>query len=192
MRMFVRLESDPEWKVNRSFGFTKGWLEAAVLGMFLVAHPSNGIAAQQTNRASFRLAQASSDQMVIPPRKFAEGKEIEPNDGYEAANQVAVGESIVGHVFEASPDWFAMRIDPTAARVYIKVRTNSGDYVWCNMNFYTGSEQGAGRAMFPDVFTSKTLALSPNGETVLFVALTSQQAAGCSYELFTAYSPDEL
>lgn len=190
--MLLRLESGPEWKDSRFFGFAKGWIESAVLGVLLVAYSSNGLAAQQTDGARFHLAQASSDQMLIPPRKFAEGKEIEPNDGYEEANQIAVGESLVGHVFQASPDWFAMRIDPTAARLYIKIRTNAGDGFWCNLTFYTGSERAVGKERFPEVFTSSTLALSPNGESVLFVALRSEQAAGCSYELFTAYSPDEL
>jgi len=128
---------------------------------------------------------------LIPPRPIANGKEIEPNDNYDQATQIAAGESITGFFNEASPDWVAISVDPTNPFLYIKVRNTGERWTSCGIEFRSADEKDIfphASFNYPDVNTAKVWKAPINGTRAVFVWLSSRSSSGCGYEIFTSYS----
>jgi hypothetical protein len=128
---------------------------------------------------------------TVPRRARAAGREREPNDNYDDANQVAVGESWAGVFNSIENDWFALTTDGTAVNVYLKIRSVSGDQ--CELewiDFYTAGEMRLGdQVAFPPAYTVTTTEVPASGEDVVFMHLDGHSTFDCKYEIFTSYTP---
>lgn len=136
-----------------------------------------------------------SESGLIPPRKRATGKESEPNEGYDDANQIAVGDSISGNVSKTSQDWFALPVDPQKPTLHVKIRQTGGRRS-CYAQFFSAEEKDLINFFtddpLPGTDEAKTWEVPLAGTSAVFVKLYSSNEQGCNYELFTAYSPSDL
>lgn len=127
---------------------------------------------------------------LAPPRERASGKEIEPNDGYEEANQIEAGDSIAGHVHKGSDDWFVVPVRSTEPVLDVSIRNNGGWYGECGPKFYSLEEKELptyGKNNFPRESARSSWPVPLSGTTFLFIRLSSRSVEGCRYELFTSY-----
>ena len=197
-------KSDGETRVE-AFGIklnaSSGGVVVFIVGAFFLAAPvfvpktasTESIPGLQ-NTGGELTDSAPGDESValIPPRQKVKDKEAEPNDNYDQANQINVGDSIAGFVSQASPDWIAILVDPNKPLVYIKIRNTGTDWTGCDIEFRNLEEQDIfpmASFNYPDVNTARTWEAPINGTTAIFVWLSARFSGGCRYELFTSYGP---
>lgn len=126
---------------------------------------------------------------TIPQRARAEGREREPNEGYDEANQIAVGDSISVVSDRESEDWFVLPIDPTQGALHIRIRSASYYCTTMLMHLYTEDETSLpGTFFLPEENTAKTVEIPLAGSSYIFMRFTMPATELCRFELFTSYS----
>lgn len=140
-------------------------------------------------------APRKAESGLIPQRKHVSGREREPNEGYDDANQIAVGDSLSGQVAKSSQDWYALPVDPQREYLHVKIRTTGGGSL-CYARFFSAEEVDLVNFFtddpFPSVDTARIWKVPLKGTRAVFVKLYSSSDTGCRYDLFTAYSAADL
>jgi hypothetical protein len=141
--------------------------------------PGGGRAAGAASKSPYApVASVAPDG--LPVRQRAEGREVEPNDSFDAANRLEVGKSASGTTRD-SEDWFILPLNAEETKLEISVRNNGGS---CFVTVYSSDEKQ---------LTGLTI-LSANTKTTEEVVLPGSAAVlvqirpTCDYELFTAYA----
>jgi hypothetical protein len=122
-----------------------------------------------------------------PVRARATGREIEPNEQYEGANRLELGNSVAGSVARLEEDWFAIALAPEQHRIEVRIRSNddcTGSYIHAyspEERELLGSAEGLG-----NINTSKTWAIKTAGAPWIFLRLQNAFGNSCDYELFTS------
>lgn len=129
-------------------------------------------------------ASAGQAPVLVPPRQRATGREAEPNNEPETANQIQPGESVAGVVTSYSEDWFVVPVDAAAPLLHLRLRTLKGSS--CRIYFYSSAERELrDAAWFPDEHTREDWRLTLDGSEAVFLRLLANHI-DCEYELFTS------
>lgn len=124
---------------------------------------------------------------AIPQRVRAEGREREPNDGYDQANHISVGDSISVHFDRRSEDWFVMPLEQGQNSLHVKLRSNSSNCLIVGMEAYTEDEQKIlGDLILPPIHTVKYSEIMLTGSSFIFLRFSGH--GECHFELFTSYT----
>ena len=137
--------------------------------------------------------QASSAQgdASPPPRARATGREAEPNEGYERANRLTLGDSVAGSMAAKDEDWFVVALPDGQSRIEVRIRSKAKGCFASYLAAYSPEEQQLlGDQDFGEVNTSKTWTIGTGGAAWVFLRLSSPYSTSCEYELFTSPAPD--
>ena len=187
---FATCEAAPRFRWKQLL-LTVGVVIVSILATVFVMNQKLQVSITETSvPSSLTKAQSIPKEQgdLIPPRQRAEGKEIEPNNNYDQANQISAGDSISGFFNDASPDWIAVKVDPNEAFLYIKIRNLGGQF--CGVRFFSAEEEELIFETFPyGKHSAKVYPTPINGTIGIFIFLFATQVNGsCSYEIFTSYS----
>ena len=145
----------------------------------------------QPSAASTDASSPATAGAAPPARPRATGRETEPNEQYEGANRLALGDSLAGALSRDEEDWFAIAAGGEQSRIEARVRSNSdctGSYIYA----YSPEERQllGGAEDFGQINTSKTWTIDTGGAAWIFVRLQNAFGSNCDYELFTGPATD--
>lgn len=130
-----------------------------------------------------RTTVAPVEPTELPVRKRADGREQEPNDGFDTGNRMSVGGSVQGLVERDDEDWFILPLDPNRSVLSLGLRTNAGA---CTLEVFSSSEKKLGYIQNIQPNTLKSEEFQIGGFPAIIVEITTL-GTSCSYEVFTGY-----
>lgn len=138
-----------------------------------------------SNIAPLAATAPGGEPIALPVRRRAAGREGEPNDSYEEADRLSLGDSVAGSLASREEDWFAVEMGGEP-RLSVRVRSNAGACTATYLSAYSPDE----RALLADdalgaLNTSETWTIDAGGAAWVFLRLSAPWA-DCGYELFTA------